>query len=294
MKDPRTVIDTNLDHSISKFNGSYSHQSHINEKEVNLDGVDLCKIQNSFSKYHWAKDTPDSRDYKYKLSSKSQINNIDLRQYCSNIENQGNLGSCTGNAVAGAIELFYKKNNKTIDVSRLFIYYYSRFFINMINVDSGARIRDAIKSVHTYGAPLESLWPYNIERFKVKPNSLAVKDGAQRKVNLYERIEGHEGCLDAITNGYPVVIGFNVYSSFESPSVYSRGLMEYPNVSKERYLGGHAVLLVGYDKRSQYYIARNSWGTEWGDNGYFYMPFKVIQDRKMSDDFWIIKSVKLK
>ena len=242
-------------------------------------------------KYHWRPDKVDNRDYKYSVTNKTQSNVVDLRNYCSLIEDQGNLGSCTGNAIAGAIELLNKRNGKQTDVSRLFIYYYERALTNTINYDSGAYIRDGIKVTNKQGAPLENLWPYDIQKYRQRPSISAINDGLIRKVSLYERVEDHTGCLDALNNGYPVVIGFYVYESFASRQVSRTGVMPYPNTKRERLLGGHAVLLVGYDKTRQVYIARNSWGPTWGDNGYFYMPFQVIQNRGMSSDFWIIKSV---
>ena len=120
-------------------------------------------------KLHWKRDKPDSRDYSYTWGSTALASSVDLRQYCSPIENQGNLGSCTGQAVAGAIELLNKRNKKQTDVSRLFIYYYERLLINTVNYDSGAYIRDGIRATNKYGAPLESYWPYQINRFKIAP-----------------------------------------------------------------------------------------------------------------------------
>lgn len=253
--------------------------------------VKIPRLPISIPKYHWRPDRLDKRDYRYQVTNKSQSKIVDLRNYCSRIEDQGNLGSCTGQAIASAIELLNKRNGKQNDISRLFIYYYERALINTINYDSGAYIRDGIKVTNKQGAPLETLWPYNIQRFKQRPNENAINDALNRKVTLYERVLDHNGCLDALSNGYPVVAGFYVYSSFDTRQVATTGTMSYPNVLKEKLLGGHAVLLVGYDKNKQTYIVRNSWGTSWGDNGYFYMPFQVIQNTRMSSDFWVIKSV---
>lgn len=253
--------------------------------------INIPKPPIHIPKYHWTPDKLDIRDYKYQVTNKSQKDIVDLRQYCSLIEDQGNLGSCTGQAIAGAIELLNKRNGKQTDVSRLFIYYYERELLGTINYDSGAYIRDGIKVTNKRGAPIERLWPYDIKKFKIVPAQNAVRDALNRKVTLYERVIDHNGCLDALNNGYPVVIGFHVYSSFENPQVSRTGVMSYPNTKRERLLGGHAVLLVGYDKSRQVYIARNSWGARWGDKGYFYMPFQVIQNTRMSSDFWIVKSV---
>lgn len=275
--DPRQIINIDQDHGLTK-------------KPV---GTVFTRIKNiiDIPKYHWNPDKVDNRDYLYSLSTNKLAKSVDLRPFCSPIENQGVLGSCTGQAIAGAIELLNKRNNKPTDVSRLFIYYFERLLLGTINYDSGAYIRDGIKSVFRWGSPLEKFWPYIINRFRLQPNDQALQDGLLRKVTLYERITDINGCLDALNRGFPVIIGFHVFSSFESTSVRRTGIMSYPNKRRERLLGGHAVLLVGYDSTRKVFIARNSWGTNWGDRGYFYMPYSVIEDRTMSGDFWIIKSV---
>lgn len=272
-QDPRTIINIKEDHTFSKP----------------VDTKPTPRTLELKRNLQWTRDKKDSRDYVYPLTASRIANYVDLRPYCTAIEDQGNLGSCTGQAIASAIELLNKRNNKQTDVSRLFIYYFERLILGTVNYDSGAYIRDGIKSVYQYGASLENLWPYIISKFKQQPVNEAMADAARRKVTRYERVANHAGCLDALMNGYPVVIGFDVYSSFMN--INSKGIMTYPNTKRERLLGGHAVLLVGYDNVKQQYIVRNSWGTSWGDRGYFYMPYKVIQDSSMSADFWVIKSV---
>jgi C1A family cysteine protease len=256
-----------------------------------IPAIEKAKPPFSIPKYHYVKDKVDTRDHPYQLTNASQPNIVDLRMYCSSIEDQGNLGSCTGNAIAGAIELIDKKNGINLDVSRLFIYYYERLLEGTVNYDSGAYIRDGIRAVYNYGAPTENLWPYNISKFKTVPTQAAITDAAKRKVTSYQRADNFNAVMDAITAGYPVIVGFSVYSSFESPTVARTGVMPYPNTSRERLLGGHAVLLVGYNRNNNTFIARNSWGSNWGDGGYFYMPFQVIQNTSMSSDFWVIKSI---
>ena len=275
-QDPNTIIDIEQDPGLHR---------------KPFPPIKKVKPPFDIPKYHWIKDKIDTRDHPYQLTGATQSNIVDLRQYCSSIEDQGKLGSCTGNAIAGAIELLHKRQNRTLDISRLFIYYYERMFIGTVNYDSGAYIRDGIKACYTYGAPTENLWPYNISKFKMQPHKTAIVDALKRKVTSYQRALDFNQVIDSITSGYPVTIGFNVYSSFDSPAVAKTGFMPYPDVNKERLLGGHAVLLVGYNKDNNTFIARNSWGTRWGDNGYFYMPFEVIQNNRMSSDFWVIKSI---
>jgi len=277
----RQIIDANSDPAISKIPVT-------NIKARTSEPVKLPK-------YHWVRGKKDSRDYTYKPAKLDSVPAVtDLRQWCSAIDDQGQLGSCTGQGTAGCIEYMDRRyHNKQTEISRLFIYYYERLIEGTVNSDSGAQIRDAIKATSTYGAPLESLWPYNISKFKMPPATAAVQDAANRKVTLYENIPNgdYQSCINAIAAGYPVIIGFDVYSSFESQTVAQTGIMPYPNVKSEKLLGGHCVLLVGYDNTKNTFIVRNSWGTSWGDKGYFYMPYEVIQNTQLSSDFWVIKSV---
>ena len=274
-QDPRTIINTGEDHTYNK----------PADKKVTPR-----TLEDKFS-LQWQPDKLDTRDYKYTVTQKVSPNLVDLRPYCSPIENQGSLGSCTGQAIAGAIELLNKRSGKHNDISRLFIYYYERLMLGTVNYDSGAYIRDGIKATNHYGASLESYWPYDIKKFKNEPVTEAKNDALKRKVTRYERVTNFNGCIDALSNGFPVVMGFHVYSSFMTSAVAKTGNMPYPNTKRERLLGGHAVLLVGYNKTRKVFIARNSWGTGWGDRGYFYMPFNVVTNTSMSSDYWVIKSV---
>jgi C1A family cysteine protease len=262
--------------------------------------VGAAKTPSALPKYHWTKDPVDIRDKPYQLAPLTVVPaSVDLRQYASPIDDQGNLGSCTGNAIAGAIDLIDKKNNKNLRVSRLFIYYQERLLEGTIYYDAGAYIRDGIKACYTYGAPLESIWPYNLNKWATRPTSAAYTDALTRKVTGYARCSNFTAVKNAVAAGNPVIIGFTVYDSFEGAwgniphGQTGSGMMPYPNTSTESILGGHAVCIVGYNDNLNggRFICRNSWGTGWGDNGYFYMPYQVIQNTSMSSDFWTISGV---
>jgi C1A family cysteine protease len=156
------------------------------------------------------------------------------------------------NAIAGVLqfdEIKEKKNGQSTP-SRLFIYYNERVIEGTVKSDSGAQLRDGVKTVVRQGICPESVWPYNISKFAVKPPTLAYKDGAKDKATHYLRLtqvaNQLKGCL---ASGYPFVFGFTVYQSFEGPDVAKTGIVPMPSPS-ETVLGGHAVCAVGYDDAS--------------------------------------------
>jgi C1A family cysteine protease len=245
--------------------------------------------------YGWVPDVPDHRDHKFAASAplmRSIPPAVDLRSHCPAVYDQGQLGSCTANAIAGAIEFDQIKEKKTPFVpARLFIYYNERSMEGTIPSDSGAAIRDGVKSVATVGAPSESTWPYGIGQFAVRPPQAAFTAAALNKVISYQSVPRDltqmRACLAA---GFPFVYGFSVYDSFESQDVATSGHAPMPAPS-EALLGGHAVLAVGYDNAHQWFICRNSWGPGWGMSGYFTLPYAYFMDPNLSDDFWTIRMV---
>jgi C1A family cysteine protease len=252
--------------------------------------MELVNFNKNNINFSLPRDQYDSRDFIYNRTKVTSVNYIDFRNECSPIENQGQLGSCTGQAIAGAIECINRRSRKNHDVSRLFIYYQERVLMNTINEDSGATIRDGIKSVSKWGAPLETFWPYNIKRFAQAPNKQAYTDALKRKVTEYRRIVTFSDVINAVSQKIPVIFGFAVYESFVSDKVAYTGVMPDPSASEE-FLGGHAVMLVGFDKSSKRFIVRNSWGANWGLKGYFYMPFSVVENSDLSWDFWTITKI---
>jgi C1A family cysteine protease len=265
-------------------------------KNLSTVNVGIAYNPKNLPKYHWVRDPADPRDHIFSVVNKTIPAKVDLRVYSTAVEDQGVLGSCTGNAIANAIELINKKNSKIFDISRLFIYYQERLLEGSIYYDNGAYIRDGIKACYTWGAPLESLWPYVIRKWSTKPSTAAYTDAAKRKVTGYKKCIDFASVKNALASGTPVIVGFDVYSSFEQGSwqnANGTGLMPYPNVNTEQLLGGHAVCIVGYDDSlaGGRFIVKNSWGTAWADKGYFYMPYQVIQNTSMSSDFWTISAV---
>jgi C1A family cysteine protease len=253
-------------------------------------------MSHKIKRYGWIPDLPDHRDLLYSApitALRTLAARVDLRRECPRVYDQGRLGSCTANAIAAAVQFEQKKQKlaKVFLPSRLFIYYNERVMEGTVAFDSGAQIRDGIKSVAKQGVCPETMWPYDIAKFKIKPAKKCYVEALKHRVLLYQRLvptlNQLRGCL---TSGYPFVFGFTVYESFESPKVAQTGHAPMP-APTERILGGHAVMAVGYEDARQWFIVRNSWGSRWGMSGYFTLPYAYVTHAELAADFWTIRLV---
>lgn len=241
--------------------------------------------------YGWRPDLPDHRDYLFVADPTIAVpSKVDMRSLFSPVYDQGQLGSCTANAAGGAIQFKQKQEGENDFIpSRLFVYWNTRNAEGTVSTDAGASIRDTIKTVVNYGAPPETMWPYIISKFSVRPTRKAYIAALRDKVTQYHRVprtvSSFKACLASTT---PIIVGISVYESFESIS--SDGVGSLPT-SGEQLLGGHAILIVGYDDATQRFLFRNSWGTEWGDKGYFTLPYEYMMRKNLSADFWAITFV---
>ena len=247
--------------------------------------------------YGYIPDLPDQRDHYLKLAPPvtGLPPSVDLRPQMPPIYDQGNLGSCTGNAIGGADH--FERMKQGLDgaefqvPSRLFIYYFERDLENSIHSDSGAQIRDGIKVLNCNGACFEDLWPYDISKFTVQPTDAAQQAAKSHVAIKYARIDQTENQMKAcLAHGWPFIIGFTVYESFESDQVARTGIAPMPG-KDERTVGGHAVLVVGYDDATGRWLVRNSWGTGWGMAGYFTIPYEYFTDPDLAEDIWNIQAI---
>ena len=235
----------------------------------------------------------DERDFKFvRIVEVSNLpSKIDLRYVLPPVYDQGELGSCTANGIAAIIQDdIIRQHQASLMPSRLFIYFNERKLEGTINQDAGANIRDGIKTINTLGVCDEHLWPYNIASFKITPGTDCYAAAKLHKSLKYESVAQIENSLkSALANGLPVVFGFQVKASFESAAVAKTGV--YTPKAKEQIMGGHCVVLVGYDDASKRFIVRNSWGDSWGQKGYFTMPYSEVLNASISSDFWVIETM---
>lgn len=213
---------------------------------------------------------------------------VDLRQYCTPVEDQGQLGSCTANAIVGMLEWMENKNRDTnvVRLSRLFVYFNERNIEGDIAEDAGAFIHDGINSLATLGICEESVWPYKENMFAVKPSAAAYDEALHHRYHNYHQLNGSKASLiGCLAEGYPFVFGVPV--SEHKFCVDLPGGIVPMITGRERDLGGHAMCCVGYDLIRDVFIVRNSWGPDWGDNGYCYFPMDYLT--KFGDDFWTVR-----
>jgi C1A family cysteine protease len=241
--------------------------------------------------YGWKPDVPDFRDFKFKIAQEEQLpEKMDLTELMPPVYNQLTVGSCTAQAIAAALDYDRKQRQKEfMDPSRLFIYYNERDMEGTVGQDSGAYIRDGIKSVADLGVCHEALWPYDIARFKDRPDSKCYEEAVQYQALRYERLDNRSlySLKYALAKGHPIVFGFAVYESFETREMANTGIGKMPG-RKERMLGGHAVLAAAYDDSIGRFLIRNSWSSSWGMKGYFTLPYEYLTSTDLADDFWVI------
>ena len=262
----------------------------------------------------WLRDIPDHRDFHVSSSEVQEIRqqskkvqqintvlpvSVDLRQWCSPIEDQGDLGSCTANAGVGVLEYFQRRAfGKYLGASRLFLYKVTRNLLG-ITGDQGAELRDTMKAMVLFGVPPENYWPYKIEKFDEEPQAFCYAFAQSYKTTKYYRLDpagqGTEKTLEAVKKslaaGLPPMFGFTAYSSIPADGD-GKGEIPFPG-SGDSVEGGHAIVAVGYDdtkkvgKDTGALLIRNSWGTGWGDKGYGWLPYSYVQ-QGLAVDFWTL------
>ena len=252
----------------------------------------------------WQRDLPDVRDFEPEkvLAKSSQAlktrkakapSKVDLSQWCSPVENQGSLGSCTANAGVGLLEYFEKKAfGRHLDASRLFLYKTTRNLLGWTG-DTGAWLRTTMQAMVLFGIAPEKYWPYVVADFDNEPHAFHYSFAQSYQSIQYYRLD-QPGLSETdvlrrvkhfLATGYPSMFGFTVYNFGND-----KGEFAFPGPGDSTQ-GGHAIVAIGYDDNRKIgnemgaLKIRNSWGTGWGENGYGWLPYAYVESG-LAVDFW--------
>ncbi len=241
-------------------------------------------------------DPKDSRDFLFSQVvrvSDAKRTKVSLARYVGEVKQQGSVGSCGPHALTSAYELELRKKgvDKKFQGSELFLYWTARVRMKATMRDKGIYLREGCKALMDKGMCPEKFWPYDQTKVYVQPPLMpaywAAKvfaKGVRTKVNGYLRVRTREEAISALDSGHPVVGGFKLYSEFRTKT-RNDGIIRLPD-DYDVHIGGHAMLIVGYDEDKQMFEVLNSWGRVWGIRGYCWMPYEYFDSAMI--DSWVI------
>ena len=236
--------------------------------------------------FNYVRQPEDSRDYIYQPQNLQLTEThylTDVQMIACPILNQGNLGSCVAQS---AYALLYIMSKGKITLSRLQLYMCLRALDNSsLTRDTGGTIRGVMKAISKYGVCDENLWNHDIKNF----DKLAPKPAFSNTYNITNFVytfvtQDYKSIKEVLVSGSPIICGIAVYESFQSENSNKYGIIPMPNTKTQKLLGGHAILLIGYDDKSKTFKFQNSWGTNWGDKGYGYIPYDYVLNTSLCFD----------
>ncbi|MEM9570744.1 MAG: C1 family peptidase [Pseudomonadota bacterium] len=217
---------------------------------------------------------------------------VDLRQFCSPVENQGRTNSCVANAVVGALELHQVKAGMPLtDLSRLFLYYNARELFNLQHMDKGTRVQHAMAALLAHGCCEARLWPFQPTNVNTQPTQNCYANAAHHEAIQFARAPHGDAALSVLAEGVP--IAFTMFAPVDYYVVAAQsGTMPRPDqIRAQPVPAGHAMLIVGYDLADRTYLVRNSFGTQFAENGYFKLPFETLDVWGDNREFWAIGAI---
>ena len=287
--------------SLEEQMNTYSEQIKQNEKvrECLIDDGFFTIGENKFRMLPTVDEIPLEETY---AAHEVTAQSVDLRSNFSRIKNQGQQGSCLAFTLTSVFEYVMKLNNQgDCDLSESFLYYNARHLDEngSVNEDNGSKFVPSLEALRTYGIALEKVWPYNEEVCNNKPTEEAYNDAATRKLIKALNVERNVDAIkSALSDGHPVAASFTLFESFSTTDAYvpmpssdEMEALENSSEDTEWKHSYHAMVIVGYSDKLQRFLVRNSWGEDWGDHGYCYIPYDYIANQKLLNFACIITEV---
>jgi C1A family cysteine protease len=243
-------------------------------------------------KYGWKGIIPDFRDagYAYKTIA-PRLEEIPPAKYliCSPVVDQEDLGSCVFFALTAHIAATAVENDQDpLNLSQLWAYYHYRDSHGLVEYDEGAYIREAIKLVATDGIPLEDCWPYDTRKFAQAPPGKCLAEARANRITSYHALESRQDMIHCLASGFGFVCGVSLYSSFDSTYTAKTGIVTMPGPG-EKFLGGHAIWVCGYDLHKDMFKWQNSYGKGWGDDGFGWLPINYLAHPGLCGDRFTVR-----
>ncbi|MBQ7644615.1 MAG: C1 family peptidase, partial [Spirochaetales bacterium] len=286
-----------IKHCVGTIRELQKNEEKLKTQLANQAESEKCLIQNGVITYNGqaykllpvVADPPLQEQY---VAHPVTATSVDLRGNFTSVKNQGALGSCLSHALVSIYEYFLRCNGLNApDLSELFLYYNARLEQGDEAIDEGSNIQASMSALSTQGICMEEEWPYAEDKFRVRPPDSAYQDAATRKVkeslNVALTVDDIKSALE---DGFPVAISVNLYESFTSGHGGFIPLPAEDEKQSENH-GRHAMVICGFSEEDKLFIVRNSWGTQFGDAGYCYMPYAYITNPDLTNWAAIIKEI---
>jgi C1A family cysteine protease len=215
---------------------------------------------------------------------------VDLREFFPQVKNQGSLGACSAFSTVGVFEFISRSKGITLSYSESFVYFMARTYDGSTDKDDGSSIFNAIRALSDFGVCELQYWDPN-GNYLQPPDAEARENATNNKVLKALNVKHNLNDIkSAISEGFPVCFGLKVYDSFGKPL---KGFVTTPSEDAIQNENGgyHSMIICGYSDNLKVFIVRNSWGVDFGDNGYCYIPYSYIENKQLFNKAFIIKEI---
>ena len=279
--------------------------NYIRQKTTELEGLDVQRQDHNESFKRLTNEGFVFEGHTYKLQEEAEIidlkevyqpisylsSSVDLRKYFTPVKDQGKIGACSAFALVSIFEFILKKNRQSdINLSEQFVYYNSRKSKGMSHSDSGSSITEILNSMKQQGVCLEHLFPYNPDNLVQEPPVEAYDDAQTRKIICAKNVKHNlHDIKSAVYEGYPVAITIKIFDSFQP----WKGFIRIPSEQEIQNgkFGYHTMVICGYNDEARFFVVRNSWGSNFGEKGYCYIPYAYFENDSLSSSAFIITEI---